>query len=497
MSVSETSRTKQAAWVAIGSFFSFIVGIISPMILARYFDKGDYGTYKQVMFVYNTLLAVFTLGLPKAYAYFLPKYESKYSKDIISKITKIFIILGLAFSALLYLGAGSIASFLNNPDLKTALKYFAPTPLFLLPTMGLDGIYATFKQTKYLAYYTIITRILTIACIILPVLIWGGNYIHAIIGFDVASLITCLIASFMKIYPVRHEQHEKSDLYYKRIFDFALPLLYASLWGMVIVSANQFFISRYYGNEVFAEFSNGFMEIPFVGMVIGAVGTVLLPAFSAMNTDKGMSIETLQLWNTALIKSAKIIFPMLMYGMFFSKIIMTCMYGDGYSQSSVYFLIKNCSSLLYIIPFAPIILAMGKTKQYANVHMLVAIIIIIADYAAIRIFNSAIYVAVASELCQALKIFLLMRIIAISSRQKIFDMLPLKPLSLILFALLLASTATYILMSVINYNKYVELLISLSAYLILYYCLCWVFKISYKDIAASFLSNSNIVKILP
>ena len=60
MSKEQTSNTKQAAWIAIGSFFSFIVGIVSPMILSRYFGKGDYGTYKQVMYVYNTLLTIFT-----------------------------------------------------------------------------------------------------------------------------------------------------------------------------------------------------------------------------------------------------------------------------------------------------------------------------------------------------------------------------------------------------------------------------------------------------
>ena len=95
--MAETNNTKQAAWVAIGSLFSFAVGIISPMILSRFFDKGDYGTYKQVMYVYSTLLTVFTLGLPKAYAYFLPKYGREYSKDIINKITSMFIVLGAVF----------------------------------------------------------------------------------------------------------------------------------------------------------------------------------------------------------------------------------------------------------------------------------------------------------------------------------------------------------------------------------------------------------------
>ena len=142
MSQEQTSNSKQAVWVAIGGFFSFIVGIVSPMILSRFFDKGDYGTYKQVMYVYNTLLAVFTLGLPKAYAYFLPKFAIEYSKDIISKVTKIFFILGAVFSLFLLCFAGPIALVMNNPDLKMALIVFSPTPFLLLPTMGLDAIYA-------------------------------------------------------------------------------------------------------------------------------------------------------------------------------------------------------------------------------------------------------------------------------------------------------------------------------------------------------------------
>ena len=97
------SNTKQAAWVALGSFCSFGFSIVSSMILSRYFTKSDYGTYKQVMYVYNTLLSVFTLGLPKAFSYFLPRVELSQSKNLIAKITKLFFLLGGVFSLLLFL----------------------------------------------------------------------------------------------------------------------------------------------------------------------------------------------------------------------------------------------------------------------------------------------------------------------------------------------------------------------------------------------------------
>lgn len=496
MSTEQTSNARQAAWVAIGSFFSFIVGIVSPMILSRYFDKGDYGTYKQVMYVYNTLLTIFTLGLPKAYAYFLPRYSTEYSRDIISKVTKIFFILGTVFSLFLLCCAGPIANVMNNPDLKVALIFFSPTPFLLLPTMGLDAIYASFRKTKYLAYYTIFTRVLTIACAVLPVVIFSGNYIHAIIGFDVASLITFLIALYFKSWPIKNVEHKKSDVSYREIFKFSLPLLYASLWGVIIASANQFFISRFFGNETFAEFSNGFMELPFVGMILGSISAVLLPVFSGMDNGNGMSKEAILVWNSALIKSAKLIFPMLIFSIVFAELIMTCMYGDSYANSSIYFIIKNLSGLFYIIPFAPIILAIGKTKDYANVHMLVAFIIVIAEYVASKLVDSAIYIAIISELCQILKIYLLMKVIAVYSHKKISDLISPKQLLLLIVLSIIAALPPFVLLHYVELNKFLSLLLSLGLFIVDYYVLCWIFKVSYRNIFKALIKNPRLSQVV-
>ncbi len=501
MTSNQTSNSRQAAWVAIGSFFSFIVGIVSPMILSRYFDKADYGTYKQVMYVYNTLLTIFTLGLPKAYAFFLPKYATEYSRDIISKVTKIFFVLGAVFTLFLLCFAGPIAKVMNNPELKTALVVFSPTPFLLLPTMGLDAIYASFRKTKYLAYYTIATRVLTIVCIVLPVVLFSGNYIQAIIGFDVASLLTFFLALYLKSWPVKNVQQRKSDLTYKEIFSFALPLLYASLWGMIIISANQFFISRYFGNETFAEFSNGFMEIPFAAMILGSISAVLLPVFSGMDRGNGMGNETLRIWNSALLKSAKLLFPMLIFSVFFAEPIMTCMYGDIYSASAIYFIIKNLSGLFVIIPFYPIILAIGKTKEYARVHMVIAFVVVLSEYIVCKTCASAVYVAVTSEICQLLKIWLLMRVIANYAQRKIIDLVSPRMMGSMLLVSVLASLPPFLLFQFIEINKWLSLFCSLLFFLIDYYALCWFFKVSYRDIISGFINReskfSSLVRLLP
>ena len=494
-----TNNSRQAAWVAIGSLFSFLVGIVSPMILSRYFDKADYGTYKQVMYVYNTLLAVFTLGLPKAYSYFLPKFEAKYSRDIVNKITNIFWILGAVFSLLLFFGAGTIARLLGNPDLYLALRYFAIVPVFMLPTMGLDSICASFQRTKILAIYTVTSKLFIIACTILPVIFMNGNYIHAIIGFDIASAISCLLALIIKNKLTACINKEKSLLTVKEIFGFSLPLLNASLWGMVIASSTQFFISRYYGNDVFADFSNGFMEIPFVGMIIGASATVLLPAFSKMDKGTGMTPETLNLWTSSMIKSAKIIFPMLVYSVFFAETIMTCMYGNQYASSSYYFMIKNISGLFYIIPFAPIILAIGKTKEYARVHMLVALMIVLLEYLAVTIIDTPISVAITGEACNMIKIILMSWIISKYAQLRLRNLYMIRPLLKILLCCVVSCCTTYMILNFASLGKFVVLFISLILFLFIYAIVCKLFKVKYRDIAESILPQrlSFIIRLLP
>ena len=96
--VNDKSNFNQAFWLSISSASSMLVSILSAVILSRYFDKVEYGTYKQIMFVYNTLLVVFQAGLPAVFSYFLPRYNHEEGKFIVKKINRLLFIFGLFFA---------------------------------------------------------------------------------------------------------------------------------------------------------------------------------------------------------------------------------------------------------------------------------------------------------------------------------------------------------------------------------------------------------------
>ncbi|WP_341221454.1 oligosaccharide flippase family protein [Polaribacter atrinae] len=485
------NNTLQTFWVLAGSLAAFSFSIISSMILSRYFDKSDYGTYKQVMYVYSTFLIIFTLGLPKAFSYFLPRVEKNQAKSLISKINMVLITLGVLMSLFIFLGADIIASALNNKDLAKPLKYFALVPLFMLPTMGLEGILATYKRTKFLAYYNISTRILMLLCVVLPVLVFKGNVNSAIIGFTVASFFSFLLALYFKFLPLKNEVKNITDVKYKEILQYTIPIMFAGIWGIVARSSDQFFISRYFGNEVFADFANGSLELPFITMIISATAIVLSPIFSKKIFDNGENLknEIITLWLSVFSKSAKLIYPLVIFFFCFADIFMVLLYGEKYVSSGIYFRIKLIVNLFTLIAYGPLILNIGGQKFYYKAHMYSAFIVVFLEWISVYTIKSPIAIALISVICQIGKIFVMLWFVSRYFKIKLVDLFPVKLIAnLIIPSVLILSLTRYFMIEYFDNNI---IILSVSALIYLLLMTGWIVykKIDYYSIIKPILSK--------
>lgn len=380
----------------MGNLSTFALTIVSAAILSRYFDKTEYGTYRQILYVYNTLLVIFTAGLPRVFAYYLPRYPLAQGREIVWKISKVLLLAGLVFSVFLFVFSGLIANLLRNPELARGLKVFSPIPLLLLPTLGIEGIFSTYKKAVFIAIYNTLTRIMMLLFIILPVIIFRGSYLYAIYGWIIVSVITLVVAYFFKMIPFRGVSSESSGLTVKEILAYSIPLAVASIAGIAIKAADQFYISRYFGTGTFADFSNGFIELPLAHMITGATSTVLMPLFSKLIYDRSDIKQVTGLWQSTLQKSAVIIYPMVLYFMFFASDVMVVLYSSKYIDSGIYFIIAMTINFFNVIVFAPLLFALGETKFYARLHIWTAIIAWVFGYLIVLILNSPVAIAIFS-----------------------------------------------------------------------------------------------------
>lgn len=490
---SQNSNTLQAFWYGLSNLSTLGITLISAALLSRYFDKTEYGTYRQVVYVYHTLLVIFSAGFPKVYAYYLPRYSLEQGRSISWKITKLLFISGLFFSITLFSGADLIAAVLRNDELARGLRVFSPIPLLMLPTLGLEGIYTTYRRTQVLVIYNTITRLISLFCILIPVIVFKGTYIHAIYGWMGASVLTLGAALYMKELPFKGVSAEKAILGLKEIFRYSFPIARASLWGILILAASQFYISRFFGTEEFAVFSNGFIEIPFVGMITGSAAAVLMPVFSKMVYDKNSIEDFVTLWRNVLVKSATLIYPLAAFGIVNAKHIIVLLYSEKYVDSSIYFQLITITSFFSVIIVAPLIFSMGKTKIYSRVHFILGIVIWSLGYVVVLIFNSPVAFAILSVVLTILKLIILIAIVAGFFKVKFFSLFPVRR-----FVILLLHSFTILLLINVPLTLYLSHLghvallgINLLAYPILLLLSGRLLNLNYLEVLDSFFRKKK------
>lgn len=393
--INDKSNQVQVFWIGIGKLSSFALGFVSAAILSRYLTKEDYGTYKQVMYIYSAFVLIFTAGLPETLTYYLPKLTKREGKFLVNRFELVFVVLGLFFSLFFYMSAGWIADVLNNPALEKALQIYAPVPLLLMPAFSLESIYIREQKSYFQAIYTVFSRIVVLASIVLPVIFYKADCETALYGLVVSSFFVLIAALFLIYRPYRNLTEQDPSLHIKDIARYAVPLMGADLCVMLFNSADQFYISRYFGEVTFAEFANGFIQFPLAPMITSSVMTVLIPLFSRANTPT-LFVEAIQSWQQAIRKTSLILYPLLIYSLAFATEIVVFIYGKEYASSSIYFRIALISNFINIYPFLPVLLALGKMKIYVSFYLISAVTIWLSEALALQICPSPIVIACVS-----------------------------------------------------------------------------------------------------
>ena len=403
------SRTVQAFWLALANLLSVSATFIIAAVLSRVMPPDDYGTYRQVIFVYYTLLIVFSCGLPRAYSYFLARVPIEEGRDVVCRLNIALVAFASIFSASLFFGADVFAHALGNLALAPNLRYFAVTPMLLMPVLGVESILTVYGKTGFVAVYALISRFFMIAGAVVPVIVFDAGVSGAVLGFVAASALSCAAGWKLAFLPFRGIVDVKTSISFREVASFVLPVFASGIYGFVIASSSQFFVSRFFGVEAFAVFANGYKELPFANMAIVAVGGVLLPEFSRMFKERTGAVGALELYKGVIVKSASLVYPLSIFCGFFALEIVIVLYGVFYSQSAILFMLVTVVNLLRIVPCGSILFATGNGGMFAKAHMATAVIIVMLDMACVCFFPSLWAIALIGTCCTVCCILWLMR----------------------------------------------------------------------------------------
>ena len=131
--------------------------------------------------------------------------------------------------------------------------------------------------------------------------------------------------------------------------------------------------------------------------------------------------------------------------------------------------------------------------------MIFAILIIPLEYAIVKLGGLPLFIAIAYVMCSLSKVVMQFNIVIKELGLNLRDLFPFKLMAKILMVSIASSLLPlFFVKTFSSMNVFILLFSSLAFFLLCYYILCWILRISYKDIAAGYIGNRMLLmKLIP
>lgn len=469
----------QASWLGIGNSFGAIISILLMVVISRFLEKSEYGSFRQVMYIYATIISVVGLSLSKLPSNYLPLLSLPQGKNLINKTMLLLTVLAGLFCALIYFGNPLLCDFFNNSELRVPLTIFSLVVLFTVPTLIIEGIYASYKNTQTLGLYLVINKTLLLLFLIAPLVFGSLSLASIMASWALHAFITLLLGVYLIYKPFFKVIAKDCLISFSTIYSFLVPLTLSSLLGILFTASDQYYISNYFGKETYADFSNGSIQIPFIGILVGSISAVLHPYFIQKLNTLGGTEEVVKTIKSSLLKSMTLVYPVIIFIWFSSDEIFSLLFEITYSNSSNFFEIISLFQLFSIFVFLPIIIALQEIRFYNLVHIFAAGAVWGIQLLALNITDNALVVPLVSLLVKIGIITLLLYKIMRRLKVALFDLIPLKAI------VQLALTCVSILLPFEFLKGYLQMvawqtLLYLILVFILYYFLILIIDKSFR-----------------
>lgn len=324
------SISRQAMVLITGRGLAAAFTFFIPVVLARYLNPSDYGTFKQIFLIYSSLFMALPFGIIQSLYYFIPKEPQR----IRTYLVQSFLFLqgsGLAAILFLLFFRRSIAAYLNNPDLERYLLQLGIFIFLMLSSAYFEALLISSQKINQASLLGFVSEASKTACMLIPLLVfhqlsylmWGMN-LFAFFRF-----------AFVLIYIVREYHLSWRDFEWG---SFRQQLLYSFPFGLAVIlqvtqdKLHHYVVSYQYSAAVFAIYSVGMFQLPIVELIYTPMSQLLIVRLTALR-QKATRREVISLWYDITKKMAMVFFPMFILLQLIGRELMVFLFTETYLPS--------------------------------------------------------------------------------------------------------------------------------------------------------------------
>lgn len=358
------SKIRKIGTLTIGQGINVLVNFLFLPYMARVLDYDAYGSYGQVILIQSLFVSLLSFGLPQIiYVYLNKKLEEK---EVLSSCLTAALGIGLFGALLLFLFAGQLSELLENPRISSLLRIFSISLLFVLPNQIITSFLVYQHRVKTTVKLSVFANLVKIALVV-----W------AIQGYQSVSLVFwAILASQLLQFGIGMALISKSiNLNFrfqllKEQVKKGFPLGLTGILGAGILYVDGIMVSRFNGVEAYAIYRNGAIEVPLIATLYASIAAIVLPEVSKLFAESRFD-EIVRLKRKVMTNTMMITYPILVFLLFNSDLIIRLYLGEKYAASAIIFSIFNLTLLMRVNDYHDILVAANKSRIILYHYVLV------------------------------------------------------------------------------------------------------------------------------
>ncbi|MFQ5456309.1 MAG: lipopolysaccharide biosynthesis protein [Nitrospirota bacterium] len=357
----QQSLTKMAGIIAIGRFISLFIAVLLPLLLVRIFDQEEFGLYKQIFLIADTIPPLLGFSLGKNVFYFFPRKQDM-KKTIVINILFIYLLIGIAILVVFIFYPEAINLLFKSQAIAGFLLWIGIYVTITLLASFFEDVIIANGEIMLSSVVVVLTTVSRAIFLIAAVLILQDLYslMFAAIIFSILRLTAFLIYLSKRF---RGFSYTINNKLLKEQLLYTLPFGIAAFIWHLSRNMHFFFITSFYTPKMFAIYSVGAFQIPFLYVINYSVGNIMIAEMSKLQA-KGEIDEVKTIFMNAIRKISLLYLPLFFFLLIIREEFIITLFTEQYLDSVPFFTV-NLLSILLLIPFVnPVFRAFSEYRYY-------------------------------------------------------------------------------------------------------------------------------------
>tara|TARA_Y100001935_G_C17275852_1_gene494611 strand:+ start:30 stop:1499 length:1470 start_codon:yes stop_codon:yes gene_type:complete len=355
------SLSLQAVFVFIGKFVQFIFQFLVPIILVRIFSETDYGLYKQILFICLFIAPLLRFHFSHSLYYFYPLTNSKDEQDsLLSQTFFQLLAISILFSIILFLFKSSLTGMQFFIQFNEYVFEIAILIFFAVSSSILENIFIVEKKSKLVVLFSSVDKFIR-TFFLFSFLFLFMTIKGALLGLILHSSFRFIFLLYYLFKKYRISLSKINGQLLKKQWNYVYPMGIGMFIGSLGKHADKIFLLSFLTSEDFAIYSIGNLNIPFIAMVYGSIGSVILPQISKYSKMNEFSKATM-LWKSMILKNSIITIPIVIFFLIQAENIFLILFTDKYLASANVFRILLLILIIQMLGHGYILRGFARTK---------------------------------------------------------------------------------------------------------------------------------------